>query len=274
MSGGIWPLDPPSRKRPVRMRASSMNLASIVRPSSAVVVGAAGGIGAALIEALAAGGEFTAVHALSRAGLDAPSGALPGRIDILDEESIRAAAARVAEDGPVGLVIVATGLLHAPGTEPGKPFEPEKTWRQLDAAQLARSFAVNAIGPALVAKHMLPLLARRGKSVFAALSARVGSIEDNRLGGWYGYRASKAALNQLVRTAAVELARTRPDAICMGLHPGTVATGLSGPFRSGVAAERLFTPDVSAAHLLEVIEGAGPGHSGGLWAWDGSRVPF
>ncbi len=255
------------------MRASPMILASLVRPSSAVVVGATGGIGAALVAGLVEGG-FETVHALSRAGSEAPAGAEPGRIDILDEESIASAAARVAAGGPVGLVIVATGLLHAPGLEPETTFEPEKTWRQLDAAQLARSFAVNAIGPALVAKHMLPLLARRGKSVFAALSARVGSIEDNRLGGWYGYRASKAALNQIVRTAAVELARTRPDAICMGLHPGTVATGLSGPFRSGVAPERLFTPDVSAGHLLDVIEAAGPGHSGRLWAWDGSRVPF
>lgn len=131
-------------------------------------------------------------------------------------------------------------------------------------------FAINAIGPALVAKHVLPLLPREGKAVFAALSARVGSISDNRLGGWYGYRASKAALNQLIRTLSIELARQRKDAICVGLHPGTVDSPLSRPFQSSV--ERLFTPMFAAERLLTVIEGLDVTQSGQLLAWDGSTI--
>ena len=157
-------------------------------------------------------------------------------LDLALEDTIAAAAARVAGTGPVALVIVATGLLHDGG------HQPEKTFKRLDPAFLAKTFQINAIGPALVAKHFLPLLPRRGRAVFAALSARVGSISDNELGGWYGYRASKAALNMLIRTAAIELARTHKEAICVGLHPGTVATGLSGPFQAGVPAQRLFAP--------------------------------
>ena len=171
--------------------------------TAAAVVGATGGIGRALVAALAADGRYGVVHALSRSGEPAP-GARAGTIDIGDEESIRAAASRVAEGLPLRLVIVATGLLHGPD------LMPEKSWRDLDPERLATAFRVNAIGPALVAKHLLPLLPRSGRSVFAALSARVGSIGDNRLGGWYGYRASKAALNQILRNAAIELARSKP----------------------------------------------------------------
>ncbi|MFZ4607185.1 MAG: SDR family NAD(P)-dependent oxidoreductase [Caulobacter sp.] len=231
----------------------------------AVVVGASGGLGAALTAALVDSGRFTAVHALSRQGLTAPAGALPGRLDLEDEASIAEAAARL--DAPPRLLIVATGRLHGPG------LSPEKALRQLDAAALVQAFAINSIGPALVAKHMLPLLPRTGRSAFAALSARVGSISDNRLGGWHGYRASKAALNMLIATMAIELARSRPEALCVGLHPGTVDTGLSRPFQAGVAAERLFTPSGSAAHLLRVLDGLTPADSGGVFAWDGSRIP-
>lgn len=237
-------------------------------PGSAVVVGATGGIGRALVAGLVAQGGFTSVHALSRSGEVVPGGVEAGTLDVEDEGSIAAAAGRIGQAGPVGLVLVATGALH------GRGLAPEKSWRALDPEALARAFRVNAIGPVLVAKHMLPLLPRRGRAVFAALSARVGSIADNRLGGWYGYRASKAALNQFLRTLAIEAARSRPDAIVMALHPGTVATGLSEPFQAGVTPDRLFTPAESAAHLLRVVAEAGPEHSGGLWAWDGSRIPF
>ena len=231
----------------------------------AVVVGASGGIGAALTAALVAGGRFSAVHALSREGLTAPAGALPGRLDLEDEASIAAAAGRL--DAPPRLVIVATGRLHGPG------LAPEKALRQLDGSALMQAFAINAVGPALVAKHMLPLLPRTGRSAFAALSARVGSISDNRLGGWHGYRASKAALNMLIATLAIELARTRPQALCVGLHPGTVDTGLSRPFQAGVAQDRLFTPAGSAGHLLRVLDGLTPADSGRVFAWDGSVIP-
>ena len=181
--------------------------------------------------------------------------------------AVAEAAARARSLGPVRLVLVATGLLHDEG------LRPEKHWGALDGEALARSFAANAIGPALAAKHFLPLLPREGRSVFAALSARVGSIGDNRLGGWHAYRASKAALNMLLKTLAIELARRAPEAICVGLHPGTVATRLSEPFRGQVAPDRLFTPSQSARCLLKVVHALRPGDSGGVFAWDGARVP-
>ncbi len=236
-----------------------MSLAGLPRPARAAVVGASGGIGGALVRALEAAG-FDNVHALARSG--------PERVDIEDEASIAAAAERLGEGAPLRLVIVATGLLHANG------LAPEKALRELDPAALARSFRVNAIGPALVAKHLVPLMPRDGRAVFAALSARVGSIADNRLGGWYGYRASKAALNQFVRTLAVEAARQRPELVCLALHPGTVDSGLSKPFQRGVPAEKLFRPEDAAAKLLAVIDAATPADSGMLLAHDGARIPF
>ena len=225
----------------------------------AAVIGASGGIGAALVDALRASG--CEVHPLMRSAQQTEQ-----FIDIEDEVSIAAAAQRLSTAGPLDLVIVATGLLQGGGVT------PEKRWNDLSAAGLAKSFAVNAAGPALVAKHFLPLLPRKGRAGFAALSARVGSISDNALGGWYSYRASKAALNMLVKTLAIELARQRPEAFCTALHPGTVDTGLSQPFQRGVAAEQLFTPDYAAQRLLEVLGGLGPGDSGRCFAWDGSAI--
>jgi NAD(P)-dependent dehydrogenase (short-subunit alcohol dehydrogenase family) len=160
------------------------------------------------------------------------------------------------------MIVVATGFL---GTT------PEKSLRDLDAAALAYSFAVNATGPALVAQSFLPLLRTDRRTVFAALSARVGSIEDNRLGGWYAYRASKAALNQLIRTLAIEHARKAPLGLCVALHPGTVETRLSAPFRG--SGER-FTTERAARQLLGVIDGLTPADTGSLFAWDGARIPF
>ena len=159
-------------------------------------------------------------------------------------------AAAEAVGKPLDLVIVATGLLHA---EDG--FGPEKSLRDLDADALARSYAVNTIGPALVAKHFLPLMRRDGKSVFAALSARVGSISDNGVGGWYGYRAAKAALNQMLKTASIEHARRWPEGVVVGLHPGTVDTGLSKPFQRNVADGKLFDAAYSAGAMLDVLDG-------------------
>lgn len=236
---------------------------SAFTPATAVVIGASGGLGRAFVEALLVSGART-VHALSRSEIAIP-GATAGRIDLRDEESVAAAAKRIG--GPLDLVLVASGLLHREGVN------PERSYRELSPEALADSFVVNAIGPALVAKHFLPLLPRKGPAVFACLSARVGSVTDNRLGGWYGYRASKAALNMLIRTLAIELARTAPDAICVGLHPGTVDTALSAPFQRGVPAERLFTPAHSAARLLEVLGALKPAQSGGCFAWDGTPVP-
>ena len=230
-------------------------LQSFPADGCAVVVGAGGGIGGALAEALAASGRFTTVHALRRTDLD-----------LEDETSIAAAAARL--NAPPRLVIVATGLLHGQGVA------PEKALRALDPAALLKSYAINAVGPALVAKHFTPLFPRAGKATFAALSARVGSLGDNRLGGWHGYRASKAALNMLLRNVAIELARTRPQAVCLALHPGTVDTGLSAPFQAAVPGERLFTPAFSAERLLEVIDRRGPEDSGRVFDWADEPVPW
>lgn len=233
----------------------------------AVVIGASGGIGRALAQALAARPDVASVTALSRRPvefLDAKIAA--GRIDLLDERSIAAAAAACAGLAP-RLVVCAAGLLHA------GPIQPEKSLRELDPDRLARVLAVNTIGPALVIKHFAPLLPRQGKSVIALMSARVGSISDNRLGGWYAYRASKAALNQVVRTASIEVARRWREAVIVGLHPGTVETPLSAPFRANLSPDKLFTPAFAAGRLLAVIDGLGPGDSGKCFAWDGSEVP-
>ncbi|RST31213.1 SDR family NAD(P)-dependent oxidoreductase [Sphingomonas ginkgonis] len=229
--------------------------------SRAIVVGASGGIGAALALALEARGHHVA--RLARHPADSATLAL----DLEREDSIAAAAAALAGQAPFATIVVATGLLHEARTR------PEKALRDLDPGALDTYFRVNATGPALVAKHFVPLLPKRGRSLFAALSARVGSIGDNRLGGWYGYRASKAALNMLVRTLSIELQRTRPDCVCVTLHPGTVDTRLSAPFQRGVAAERLFDPERAAAQLLAVLDGLTPADSGGCWDWEGRPVP-
>ncbi|WP_298092320.1 SDR family NAD(P)-dependent oxidoreductase [uncultured Sphingomonas sp.] len=224
--------------------------------SHAVVIGASGGIGAALVEAL--GDEDIAVRGFARSFVGAD------HIDLEDEASIVAAAASLG--AAPDLVIVATGLLHDDAQG------PEKSIAQLDPAWLHRQFAVNAIGPALVAKHFLPLMPRTGRTVFAALSARVGSISDNRLGGWYGYRASKAALNQLVRTAAIEEKRRNDRSIVVALHPGTVDTALSKPFQGNVQAGRLFDTGRAAVQLLDVIDGLRLIDSGKLFDWEGKEV--
>ena len=164
------------------------------------------------------------------------------------------------------LVVDATGFLHGPDAM------PEKSWRDLDPDRMARAFAVNAIGPALILKHFLPLLPYAGQSVFATLSAKVGSIADNRLGGWYSYRSSKAALNQIVRTAAVELGRLRPDAICVALHPGTVDSPLSAPFAKDGLTVR--SPAGAAERLLDVIDGLTPADSGGFYNHSGEPLPW
>lgn len=234
----------------------------------ACVLGAGGGIGAALVDRLAAAGCET-VYAGARAPM---VGALPNvrsfRVDLLDEASLAEAAEQIAADGPLDLAIVATGMLHREGVL------PEKSARQIDAAAMQEVFAVNSIGPALAARYFLPLLARDRRAAIAFLSVRVGSIGDNRLGGWHSYRASKAALNALVRCFAIELAGRNREAIAVALHPGTVDTKLSKPFQRNVPAAGLFQPEDAARHLLRVIERLTPAESGGFFAWDGSRIEY
>ena len=246
------------QSKPEDETADRVDLGSFPQAGVAVVFGAGGGIGGALVEAVQAAGKFNHVVSFSRSTSPA--------IDLLDEGSLERAAAFAADLGELRLVIDATGFLH--DDRQG----PEKSWRQLDAANLARAFALNAIGPALIMKHVLPRLPRSGKAVFATLSARVGSIGDNRLGGWYSYRASKAALNQLVRTAAVELGRRSPNAICVALHPGTVATELSAPFAA--AGLEVHPPTVAARHLLAVVDQLTAEANGGFFDWRGQPVPW
>lgn len=218
----------------------------------ALVIGASGGIGAALVRALEARGG--AVTGLSRRG---------DGLDVTDEASVAAALSRL--EGPFDMVLVATGALAPPGKG------PEKSLRHLEGGQIAAQFALNAMGPVLVLKHALRLMPRDGRAVFAALSARVGSIGDNGLGGWYSYRASKAALNQLIHTGAIEVARTHRQAICVTLHPGTVDTGFGAEFHRGM---QTVTPDAAAANLLRVIDGLTPADTGGFFDWSGARVPW
>ncbi|WP_121115274.1 SDR family NAD(P)-dependent oxidoreductase [Croceibacterium ferulae] len=230
--------------------------------TSAVVIGASGGIGGALELALVEEGTFRIVHgfARSRSGVQ--------HLDLVNEASIVAAAAHVSAGPPPTLVIVATGLLHSGDSG------PEKALRDLDPSWLAQTYAVNAIGPALVAKHFLPIMPKSGRAVFAALSARVGSISDNRLGGWHGYRASKAALNMMIRNLAIEERRRNDRSIVVALHPGTVDTALSRPFQGNVQPGRLFTAERAAMQLLDVIEELKVIDSGKLFDFEGKEVSF
>jgi|TARA_R100000049_G_C1952542_1_gene101608 NAD(P)-dependent dehydrogenase (short-subunit alcohol dehydrogenase family) len=233
----------------------------------AIIFGASGGIGAALVEALIARGADT-VFAASRTRPEGLADAAQWvRFDLDDESSITAAAETVGT--PLDCAIVASGLLTLPdGTG------PERSYKQVEGEAMARVFHLNTIGPALIAKHFLPLLTRDRRSIFAALSARVGSIGDNRIGGWHSYRASKAALNMLIRNYAIELGRTHSQAVCVALHPGTVETALSGPFQANLPEGQLTAPAQAARNLLDVLDGLGPQDSGQLFDWAGKRVEF
>ncbi|MDP1555061.1 MAG: SDR family NAD(P)-dependent oxidoreductase [Hyphomonas sp.] len=232
----------------------------------AVVFGSSGGIGRALAEGVIASGKYGSVFAVSRSGAEI-DGAINRRAEFTDEVQLGALAAEIGAAGPVTLCLVASGLLSADG------LQPEKTYRALSAEAFARVFAANTVAPALIAKHFLPLMPKTERSVFAALSARVGSISDNRLGGWHAYRASKAALNMLIRNFAIEQARRAPGHICVGLHPGTVDTGLSKAFQGGVAEDRLFTPAQAAGYLLGVVDRLTPEDSGKCLDWAGKEIP-
>jgi NAD(P)-dependent dehydrogenase (short-subunit alcohol dehydrogenase family) len=235
------------------------------------VVGASGGLGRAFVNLLSSCPAVARISAFSRSTTTFNDPRISSvALELGREDSIaRATEVAAGVAGAYDMVIVATGVL-----QDGARLKPEKTWRALGGAGLAAAFAVNSIGPALVAKHFLPLMAPDRKSVFAAVSARVGSIEDNNLGGWYAYRSSKAALNMLIKTLSIELARRNPAALCVALHPGTVDTALSRPFQRGVPQGKLFSPAQAAGRLLDVLDRLTPEDSGGFFAWDGERLPF
>lgn len=232
-----------------------MSLTSLGSGYKALVIGASGTLGQAFCQLLRADDNCASVRELSRSSTPA--------LDLEDPHSIATAAEALADSGPFQLILHTAGLLHRPG------IAPEKSLNAIEADALHAVFQVNALGPALVLRHFLPLLDKQG--AMAMLSAKVGSIGDNRLGGWYAYRASKAALNMLIKTAAIELARSKPKARLLSLHPGTVISPLSQPFRGATAAR---PAELAAAQMLQLIDSLGPEHSGSFHAYDGQPLPW
>lgn len=237
-------------------------------PLTIAVIGASGGIGSAFVKLLSDQENVTQLHVFSRSKISLDHEKITSHgINITDEGSIQNAVQNLG-DIKFDIIILASGMLHDETTM------PEKSLRDINIDNFNKIFLVNTFAPALVAKYFLPLLPKDKKSVFTALSARVGSISDNGLGGWYAYRASKAALNMILKNAAIETARRYKQASIIGLHPGTVDTGLSKPFQGNVAEGKLFTADQSAAYMLNVINNVTPEDSGHTFAWDGQKIPF
>ena len=223
----------------------------------ALILGGSGALGHAVAEQLQSDPSCAKVLTLSRSSTPA--------VDFNTPSSIEQAAQAVREHGPWNLLFIATGMLHgATGT-------PEKRLSDLNAEHMAASFAINTIGPALALAHFTPQLARTQRCVVAVLSAKVGSIGDNRLGGWYSYRAAKAGLNMVIKTAAIELARTQPQAIVAALHPGTVNSALSAPFKGAQIGR---AADAAAFDLLQLINHLQVEDSGSFWAYNGQRLPW
>ena len=234
---------------------SSFRMNSLGEGYRALVIGASGALGAAFCELLNEDPRCSVVRELGR-------NSAPG-LDLEKPDSIARAAAELTEEAPYQLILHAAGLLHR------EDIKPEKSYTSIEADALQAIFQVNTLGPALVLRHFLPLLDPRG--AMAVLSAKVGSIGDNRLGGWYAYRASKAALNMLIKTAGIELARTRPQTRLLTLHPGTVISGLSQPFKGASAAR---PASLAARELLSLIDRLAPADSGNFFAYNGERLPW
>ena len=231
-----------------------------------VIIGASGAIGKAFVDLYSKIDTVEHVFSFSKTQIDFISSKVTSfPIDIEDEISVKNAAEAIGIQ-KIDIVIVATGILH------NKDFGPEKSIKDLDPDNFLKVLKINTIGPAIIGKHFLPLLTKDQKSVFAFLSARVGSISENKLGGWYSYRASKTALNQVVKNFSIEVCRTNPNAVILGLQPGTVESNLSEPFKKNVARENLFTPEYSAEMLAKVILNSTQKNSGDLLSWDGEII--
>ncbi|TCI05182.1 SDR family oxidoreductase [Corallincola luteus] len=237
----------------------------------AVVIGG-GAIGTALADQLANDKHCEGIVVTHRTpSKQSSSGKITQlELNLESEASIESCFASIAQQWPcIEKIYICSGMLHE------GVIRPEKSLTQLTSAHMTHSWLVNAVGPLLVAKHAEPLLKKsRGQSIFAALSARVGSISDNRLGGWYGYRMAKAALNMGVKNLAIEWQRKRMNTICVALHPGTTDSPLSAPFQANVDSDKLFSPAYTASHLLRLSSQLTQSHTGKFFAWDGSELPW
>ena len=232
------------------------------------IIGSSGAIGNAVAEILLDDDGVEAIYRFSRNDSNENSDRVKNLfLDIEDEQSIKDCIKNLSKDIKFDLVFVATGILHN-----DNDIFPEKSIRDISQSKLEKVLLVNTIGPALVGKYFIPYLRKDSKSIFAFLSARVGSISDNKLGGWYSYRASKTALNQIIKNFSIEVRRSNPNAIFIGLQPGTVKSFLSKPFEKNVRPGNLFTPEYSATKMLEVIDNLSLEETGKIYAWDGEEI--
>ena len=233
------------------------------------IIGSSGAIGNAVAEILLDDDdEIETIYKFSRNDPKENSDRVKNLfLDIEDEESIKNCIKNLPEDIKFDLIFVATGILHN-----NNDIFPEKSIKDINQSKLEKVLLVNTIGPTLVGKYFIPHLRKDSKSIFAFLSARVGSISDNKLGGWYSYRASKTALNQIIKNFSIEVRRSNPNAIFIGLQPGTVKSFLSKPFEKNVRSENLFTPEYSASKMLEVIDNLNLEDTGKVYAWDGEEI--
>ena len=230
------------------------------------VIGSSGAIGSAFVDHYINDQSINSIFSFSRSSIGIDNNKVKHfSIDIENENSVQDAAKSVEEIN-FDEIIIASGLLHT------NEFGPEKSIKDLKADNILKVLNVNTVGPAIIGKYFLPLLNKDNKSVMAFLSARVGSISENKLGGWYAYRASKSALNQVIKTFSIELKRTNPKAIIIGLQPGTVDSELSAPFKRSVSNNKLFSAEYSVSQLIGVIERADESSSGNLISWDGEII--
>lgn len=241
-------------------------------PIHAVIIGGNGGVGREFVRQLQDSSQVHSIVATHRNPIPIGfhhSKVIWVQVDVRNESTIESLAGYLKDTGMnPNLVINCIGILHT------SEFGPEKTWRHLNAQTMHDVFAINAFAVALLGKHLIPLIPRQGRSIFASLSARVGSIEDNRLGGWYSYRASKTAHNMFIKTLSIESWRKHPDLALVSLHPGTVDTALSEPFTARYDPNKLFTAKRSVKELSNVISNLNCKDTGGFFAWDGQKIPF
>ena len=240
------------------------------------IFGASGAIGSAFVNQLANNETQATIFAFSRSMKKFEFENVHSHsLDITDENSIAQASVIATKETPLDLVLVTTGFLHNKNeVEENTNLGPEKSLSDLSAEKFQKLFEINTIGPALIAKHCLPKMDKERKSIFAALSARVGSISDNHLGGWYAYRSSKAALNMIIKTASIEMKRRNKNVIIIGLHPGTVDSDLSKPFQRNTPKEKLFTADHSVSKMRDVLENLSDEDTGKIFAWDGQEISY